>query len=195
MPSAALSELRGEGLRRGALGDRGKSRRVGEGDVGQHLAVELHLGLLQAGDEPRVRHARHASGGVDAGDPQRAEVATADAAPARGLHQRALNRLDGALVAVVPAAAEPAGELEHAVAAAACLETSLDAHCYDSPSGNLLRQPVWQGLLEMSLVAAVEDLGAAQMTLALAVLSQGKVVAPVGLAGLDHARPRGGEPL
>src|SRR5207237_159846 len=128
----------------------------------------------------------------------------------RGLHEGALHRLDGALVATVPPAAEPAGQLEHAVAAAAGLETSFDAHCCDSSvccglrpppvpdrarSCVLLRQPVRQRLLQMPLVAALEDLGAAQVALALAVLAQGQVVAAERLGRLDLARPGGAEPL
>src|SRR4051794_31237463 len=45
------------------------------GDGGQHLAVDLDLGLLQAVDEPAVGEPVLAHRGVDALDPQTAEVA------------------------------------------------------------------------------------------------------------------------
>src|SRR5690606_17305572 len=56
------------------LGQRGKTRRVVHGDVGQHLAVEGDAGLRQAVHEAAVAQAVDAGRGVDAGDPQRAEI-------------------------------------------------------------------------------------------------------------------------
>src|SRR5438132_1559702 len=59
-----------EGLRRGALDDRGKRLRVDDRDVREHLAVQRDLRLLQAGDEARVGDAVQARSRVDTGDPQ-----------------------------------------------------------------------------------------------------------------------------
>src|SRR3954449_11772805 len=50
---------------------------VADGDVGQHLAVELDLGQAQAVHQLAVAHALLAGGGVDALDPQAAELALA----------------------------------------------------------------------------------------------------------------------
>src|SRR5438552_14069409 len=118
--------------RRGALRDSGKRLWVGDGDVGQHLPVERDARLLEAVDEPRVRHAVDAGGGVDAGDPERAEVPAAHAAAAGRLHQAALDGLDRALVAAVAPAAETLGELEDSISTATCLEPTLDAHLLSS---------------------------------------------------------------
>src|SRR5205085_4212388 len=132
----------------------------------------------QAVDEPRVGDDAQPRRRVDAGDPERAEVAPAHPAAARRLHHGALHCLDGALVAAVAAAPEALGELEDAISTATCLEPTLDAHCTDS----LLRQPVRQGLLEVPLVAARQDQRIAETVLALAVLAQRQVVPAAGLA-------------
>src|SRR5262249_42698020 len=122
------------GLRRGALGDGRKRLRVLEGDVRQHLAVEHDARLLQAGHELRVRQPRQPRARFDARDPQRAEVAPAHPASLRRLHHCPLDRLERPLVRAVAPAAETLGELQDAIAAAACLESSLDAHVLTSPT-------------------------------------------------------------
>src|SRR4051812_49918972 len=68
----------------GALGESAEGLGVAHGDVSQHLAVELDAGELQAVDEGAVAHAVLARSGVDADDPQAAEVALAVAAVAGG---------------------------------------------------------------------------------------------------------------
>ena len=70
MPKGCLLE--------GSLGDLGElseSIGIGDGHVGEHLAIELHAGLLEAVHEHGVRHTVDASGGVDTGDPQTANLA------------------------------------------------------------------------------------------------------------------------
>src|SRR5580704_14186171 len=64
----------------GALSDASEGVGVVHGDVGQDLAVELHVRELEAMDELRVGEAVLARGRVDARDPQAAEVALAVAA-------------------------------------------------------------------------------------------------------------------
>src|SRR6187551_1914401 len=51
-----------------------EGRRIGHGDLRQHLPVELVAGLLQPVDEPAVRDLVLAGGGVDPHDPEPAEV-------------------------------------------------------------------------------------------------------------------------
>src|SRR5476651_145181 len=198
-PRGSVYLLLTELLSRGALGDGGKRFRVGHGDVRQDLPVEPDAGLLQAADQDRVRHAVDAGSRVDAGDPQRSEVAATDAPALGRLHHGALDRFYGALVATIAASPEALGELEDPITTTACFETSLDAHCCSSTSswpaeeaaggGNLLRQPVRQGLLQLPLVAPRQHQRLAEAVLALAVLAQGQVVAASGLARLDLPRP------
>src|SRR3712207_6433075 len=94
----------------GALGESAEGLGIAHGDVGQDLAVQLDAGELQAVHERAVGHALEARGGVDAGDPQAAEVALAVAAvPVRvgvRLHQGFLR----ALVVAVGLPAEALGE-------------------------------------------------------------------------------------
>ena len=100
---------------RGLAGGVGKSAEglgVAHGDVGQHLAVQLDAGQRQAVDELRVAHAVLARGGVDAGDPQAAEVALAVAPVAVGVGVRLHQRFLGALVVRVRLAAEALGQLQ-----------------------------------------------------------------------------------
>src|SRR5262245_20094518 len=75
------------------------------GDVGQHLAVELDPGLLQAVDQPPVGESVLARRRVDALDPQRAEGALLHLAVAisvlAGLLDRLARGADGILAAAV----------------------------------------------------------------------------------------------
>src|SRR4051794_20451080 len=70
--SAALGR---RGRRAGDLHEGGEGGRLAHGEIGEDLAVDLHAGVLQTVDEPAVAEAVLAGGGVDAGDPQLAEVA------------------------------------------------------------------------------------------------------------------------
>ena len=78
-PSTLRLDLRraqgGGQLRLGLLADGAKCRRVVHGEVGEDLAVDLDAGLVQPVDHAAVGQAVHAGRGVDARDPQRAEVA------------------------------------------------------------------------------------------------------------------------
>src|SRR5918992_1975994 len=69
----------------GSLGKASKGLGVVHGDVGQHLAVELDPRAAQAVHELAIGHALPPRGGVDANDPQLAEVALAIAAVAVGV--------------------------------------------------------------------------------------------------------------
>src|SRR5215472_13562867 len=69
---SGLLGLRERGLRLG--GERGKTRGVVGGDVGEDLAVQANASLLQAVDEGRVAHAVQLSRRADADDPHRAEL-------------------------------------------------------------------------------------------------------------------------
>src|SRR5919109_2339868 len=75
--------LRGHGLP-GSLGKTSKRLGIADGDVGEHLAVELDAGLAEAVHELAVAHALAPRGGVDPDDPQAAEVTLAVAAGGGG---------------------------------------------------------------------------------------------------------------
>src|SRR5262249_49552240 len=57
-------------------------------EVGEHLAVDVDLGRLQAGHESRVRDVVLAASGVDANDPEPPELALARAPVAVGVPER-----------------------------------------------------------------------------------------------------------
>src|SRR3954451_15633453 len=88
----------GTGRRTGGLRLRGEDRervRLARGEVGQHLAIERHASGLEAPDERAVRQAVLARGGVDAHDPQPAEVALLAAPADEGVLERRVDRLLG----------------------------------------------------------------------------------------------------
>ena len=58
----------------GLLGQSGESGGIADGDLGEHLAVEIDAGLLQTVDERGIVHAVELRGSGDSGDPQAAEV-------------------------------------------------------------------------------------------------------------------------
>src|SRR6266568_770456 len=105
----------------------GEGGGIADGEVGQHLAVERVPGSLEAGDELRIRDAVQAGGGVDAGDPQLAEVTLAILAAGVG-EVEAL--LDGLLGDAVTARLHPVvatGQLQDLCAAVLPLRTSFGA--------------------------------------------------------------------
>ena len=76
-------------------------RLVADGQVGQNLTVEGDPGSLQAEYQPAVGETMQAGGGIDARDPQLAQVALARAAVAvsvpHALHQRFVRAAEQAM--------------------------------------------------------------------------------------------------
>src|SRR5207302_7605665 len=79
----------------GNLDQPGKGTAVAYGQVGQHLAVDLHSGLAEAVHEPVVRKAALPRGSVDAGDPEPAEVPLAGSTITERVGQRVEHGLVG----------------------------------------------------------------------------------------------------
>src|SRR5215217_3429764 len=111
----------------GALGESAEGLGVARGDVRQHLAVELDAGQLEAVHERAVGHPVLARGGVDAGDPEAAEVALAIAAVAVRVGVRLHDGFLGALVGGVRLPAEALRAVERRAALLAGVDGALDA--------------------------------------------------------------------
>ena len=109
------------------LGDLAERSRVVDGDVCEHLAVELDSGLAAAGDELVVREALSARGRVDANDPEPAHVALAPLAVAVRVDERVLDRLVRDLIPRVARADVALGCVENLLAALAGRHRALDA--------------------------------------------------------------------
>ena len=175
------------------LGQRAEGGGVVNRQVRQHLAVHLDAGLVQAVHEHAVRQAALACTGVDAHDPQRAELALALTAVAVGV----LTGLDDGLI----------GDAEH-TAAGTVVTLGLvqdllvagvgDDAAFDSWHGlglvKTARSGVRQHLAHGRRVGRAHQRGAIQAPLTLGALL-GEDVAQVRVAALE--RPRAGflEPL
>ena len=111
----------------GLLDDRGKGARLVHGEVSHNLAVQLDAGQLGTVDELRIGQAFFAHGGVDALDPQGAEVALLDLAIAvsllAGLIDRLLGNADGVLAATAIALGRVENPLVLLVRGYAALDT------------------------------------------------------------------------
>src|SRR5215207_143435 len=107
--------LSGRGLP-GFLGKPSERLGVADGDVREHLAVELDACLLETMHELAVAHALLTGGGVDAHDPEPAEVTLLVAAVAIRVGVRLEQGLLGPLVAGMRLAAEALGPLERGAA-------------------------------------------------------------------------------
>src|SRR4051794_41400775 len=124
----------------GGIGKSAEGLGVAHGDVGQDLAVEVDAGELQAMDEGAVAQAVLARGGVDADDPQAAEVALAVAAVAVGVGIGLHDRFLGPLVVRVGLAAEPLRALERGAPLLLRVDGALDPrHLEPAPSSFLTR--------------------------------------------------------
>src|SRR4051794_3392138 len=116
----------------GGLGKASEGLGVADGDVGQHLAVQLDAGQLEPVHEGPVAHPVLPRGGVDAGDPQAAEVALAVAAIAIGVGVRLDQRFLGALVVRVRFAAVALRQRQDGAALLLGVQRALDAsHGYE----------------------------------------------------------------
>src|SRR5690606_38010932 len=96
----------------GDLDERGERGLVVDGQLGQHAAVDLDAGDLQALDEPVVGHPVGPGGGVDPLDPGATEVALAGPAVPVAVDQRVGDLLLGLAVQAGPLAPVAAGALE-----------------------------------------------------------------------------------
>jgi len=70
----------------------------------------------------------HAHGGVDAGDPERSEIAFAGLAVPVGVAKGAVKRPGSCSEELAAAAAEAPGELEHFLASMSGFESTFDTH-------------------------------------------------------------------
>src|SRR5690606_1445436 len=111
----------------GFLGQRRKSRLVVHGDVGQHLAIEGDAGPGQAVHEAAVAHAVDAGRRVDAGDPQRTEVALLLLPADVGVLQRLDDRLVGDAEDLAAGVVVTLGLLEDLLVTTARLHATLDS--------------------------------------------------------------------
>src|ERR1051326_3691991 len=154
-------------------GDLGERRLVHHREIGEHLAGDVDLRLLQPRHEARVGHAELAHRGVDARDPERADLALLLPAIAVGVLPRLHQRLLGDAVDVLPAAAEPLRLLEDFLVARTRRYASLDSW-HGAPSAR-----VRQHAADRRRIGMIDRAGAAQLALRLRLLL-GEDVAPVG---------------
>src|SRR4029077_616082 len=114
--------------RRLRLADEGlEGRRLGDGEIGKHLAVDGDAGLAQAGDEAAVVQAERAHRGVEALNPQCAERAFLPLRVAEGVLVRLLHRLLGDADGVLAPAVIALGGLEHLLVLGMGCDAALDA--------------------------------------------------------------------
>src|SRR4051794_868847 len=98
-----------------------------DGDVRQNLAVEVRARGLEAGDQTAVGQPVQTSGGVDAHDPQTAELALLLPPVAVGVVESFVDRLFGDPVGLGFGAVEAAGQRENLLPPLGALITTLDA--------------------------------------------------------------------
>src|SRR5438132_1011828 len=111
-PLVLFASLSGPEARFGLLDDAAERRLVEDREIGEDLAIDVDRRLLQARHELAVRDSRVARPGVDARDPEGAELALLVAAVAVGVLPRLHHRLLGDAIDVLAPAAEPLGLVE-----------------------------------------------------------------------------------
>src|SRR5581483_11466752 len=167
-------------IRLDLAGDLVEGRLVANGEVREHLAVDVDVGALEARHERAVAHAELAHRRVDARDPQRAELPFLLPAVAvgilPGLHQGLLRDP----VDVLAAAAEAFGLLEDLLVARARRYSTLD-----SRHGALLRR-VRQHGADRRRVGLIDMAHLAHVALTLGALLR-QDMALVGARALDAA--------
>jgi hypothetical protein len=110
-----------------------KSRLIENGQIGQHLAVDFDVGLLQAIHEGAVLHAFQTGSGIDTGDPQGTELTlaltTVTVLVLTGLH----HRLFGDAIYVLATTAVTLGLDENLLVTRARRYTTFDSRHLLSP--------------------------------------------------------------
>src|SRR5581483_10944104 len=94
-----------------------EGRGLVNGDVGKHLAVDLHTRLGEPADKSAVSEAVFAAGGIDPLNPKRAEVPLLQLTADVVVLQRAIRRGVGGGDGILAAAVEALDLLEHLLAA------------------------------------------------------------------------------
>src|SRR5580692_7059240 len=168
----------------GLLGDRAKRRHVVHGEVGEHLAVDLDSGLVQAVDDAAVGKAIGPCCRIDARDPQRAEFALVRPPVAVGVLARLDDSLLGRTVDLAP------GVVVALRLGKNLLVTTSRRHAtLDSCHGVLRLLVIGKKLLETTYVGLIDEARAAGagMTLHLAGLVT-EVMATIGRVALEALR-------
>src|SRR5262249_18188325 len=114
----------------GELGNAAECGRVGDGDVGEDLAVQLHSSLLEAADQLAIREAREARPGIDPRNPQRAELAPPHPAVSVSEGEAALDGLPRHAVELAPPSDVAFRQLHDLLPPASCFTTPFGSrHC------------------------------------------------------------------
>ena len=100
---------------------------IGDGQLGQHLAVDVDAGHLQAIHQPGVTQAVDAGRRVDAGDPQAAEVALLQLAADVCIAKRTANLLAGSTILLALCAKITLGELKNLTTLFQCINCTLNS--------------------------------------------------------------------
>jgi len=107
----SLSPQQLASLRLGQIGQLREDPGIMDGNVGQHFAVNLHIGHFQAMYQLTVVEAIQPRRGIDAGNPQAAEIALAVTPIAKGVEERLEHGFVGPAIEPMLGAKLPFGEL------------------------------------------------------------------------------------
>ena len=155
------------------------------GEIGEHLAVDFDTGLLEAVDDPAVAQPELTRGGVDARDPERAEVALLGAAIAI----RILAGLDDGLLGSAEYLATGVVVALRLASEFSCDGTGSDA-TFDSCHVLVLALlGVGHQLIDTARIALVHERGSARAQLALGLARLvAEIVAAAGRIGFPSLR-------
>src|SRR5216683_6587724 len=167
----------------GFLCDGRKGRHVMYRKIGEHLAIDGEARLVQPVDQRAVGHSAQTRRGVDAGDPQRAELTLLFAPAAIGVLTGLDDRLLGGAEDFAPGIEIALCLLENFLVPPACDDTAFNS-CHVLI---LLTLCVRQQLLDAVHVGLVNLHLAAQLTLTLARLFR-QDMTTVGLTALEAIR-------
>src|ERR1700676_5318163 len=167
----------------GFLCDCGKSRHVMHRKIGEHLAVDGEPGLAQPVDQGAVGHPAQPRRGVDARDPQRAELTLLLAAAAIGVLTGLDDRLLGGAEDLAAGIEVALRFLENFLVPPACDDTAFYSCHVFSPDSLCVRQ----ALLDALHVRFADVHLAAQLALTLAGFFR-QDMTTVGLTALEAIR-------
>jgi len=127
--------LEGEnlGAPAGKFCDLSKSLGIVDGEIGEHLTIQLDSGFFEAIHEPAVGEAIRSGGRVDSGDPERTEVTLSDTSIAVSVLEGSLHVAAGCSQQLAARSAIPFCLFQYFLASSSGRDRIADA-CHDVPS-------------------------------------------------------------
>lgn len=153
----------------GRFDDLGELSRIGDGNLGKHLAVKLDVGEVETMDELRIAQAVGLGSSGNTADPKLSEIVLAISSSDVGIVKGVDDSLIGGLEKTMSGSSESLGKLQDSIVLATKNITTFDSH------NSLFLLLLADKTLHCFSVSSVEITGVTKISLLLVSLAQSQV--------------------